>query len=150
MRREIAATFVTNDLVNRAGITFVPDLRARTGREAPEIARSYRIVREAFELPRYGPRSRRSTTGSRRGCRPKCCSTSRPSSSTAPAGCCAPVGSTLGREISRFAPVVEHLAEVVAELLPARERALLDQRAARLSAAGVPQSLAGRMPASSS
>ena len=52
LRREIAATVVSNDLVNRAGITFVSDMRARTGRPAPEIARAYLIVREVFELPR--------------------------------------------------------------------------------------------------
>ena len=63
LRREITATVVTNDLVNRAGLTFVHDMRARTGRAAPEIARAYRIVRDVFELPDLvGRRSRRSTT----------------------------------------------------------------------------------------
>src|SRR5437762_10005333 len=51
LRREITATVVTNDLVNRAGLTFISDMRARTGRAAPEAARGYRIVREAFDLP---------------------------------------------------------------------------------------------------
>ena len=51
LRREITATVVTNDLVNRAGLTFVHDMRARTGRAAPDVARGYRIVREVFELP---------------------------------------------------------------------------------------------------
>src|SRR5260370_6228960 len=51
LKREITATVVTNDLINRAGLTFIHDLRARTGHEAPDIARSYRIVREVFELP---------------------------------------------------------------------------------------------------
>src|SRR5258707_3835592 len=51
LRREITATLVTNDVVNRAGITFIHDMRARTGRDAPDIARGYRIVREVFELP---------------------------------------------------------------------------------------------------
>ena len=52
LRREITATIVTNDVVNRAGITFVSDMRARTGRPAPDIARAYLVVREIFELPR--------------------------------------------------------------------------------------------------
>src|SRR6202030_2343846 len=50
LHREITATVVTNDLINRAGITFIHDMRARTGRAPPEIARAYRIVREVFEL----------------------------------------------------------------------------------------------------
>ncbi len=52
LRREIIATAVTNEIVNRAGIAFVSAMRARTGRTAPEIARAYMIVREVFELPR--------------------------------------------------------------------------------------------------
>jgi glutamate dehydrogenase len=40
---------------------------------------------------------------------------------------------------------VQHLAEVVAGLLPPGERALMEQRAARLAAAGVPQDLASRV-----
>ena len=39
LRREIIATVVTNDLVNRARITFVHDMRARTGRSAPRSRR---------------------------------------------------------------------------------------------------------------
>ena len=50
LRREITATVVTNDLVNRAGITFISEMRARTGRTAPEIARAYLIAREIFDL----------------------------------------------------------------------------------------------------
>ena len=52
LRREITATVVTNDLVNRVGITFVSDLRARTGRSAADITRAYLIVRDTFELQR--------------------------------------------------------------------------------------------------
>ena len=50
LHREIIATVVTNEIVNRARITFVHDMRARTGRSAPEIAQAYMIVREVFEL----------------------------------------------------------------------------------------------------
>src|SRR5258708_40233097 len=50
LRREIIATAVTNGIINRAGITFVHDMRARTGRSAPDIARAYAIVREIFGL----------------------------------------------------------------------------------------------------
>src|ERR1700676_4409572 len=46
LKREITATVATNDLVNRAGLTFIHDMRARSGHEAPDIAHSYRLVRE--------------------------------------------------------------------------------------------------------
>jgi glutamate dehydrogenase len=51
----------------------------------------------------------------------------------------------IGRETARFAPAVRHLAAVVAELLPAGERMLLDRRAARLAAAGVPREFAAQI-----
>ncbi len=50
LHREITATVVTNDLVNRAGIAFVDDMRARTGRGVPEAASAYMIVRNVFDL----------------------------------------------------------------------------------------------------
>jgi len=50
LHREIIATVVTNEIANRARITFVHDMRARTGRSAPEVAQAYIIVREVFEL----------------------------------------------------------------------------------------------------
>jgi len=51
----------------------------------------------------------------------------------------------IGREIARFAPPVQRLAEIVPELLPPGERALLDQRAANYAAAGVSEPLATRI-----
>jgi glutamate dehydrogenase len=42
---------VTNEMVNRAGITFVHEARGRTAATAAEIARAYLITREVFALP---------------------------------------------------------------------------------------------------
>jgi glutamate dehydrogenase len=50
LRREIIATYVTNSLVNRAGPTFVNEMRRATGRSVPDIARAYTVVRDAFDL----------------------------------------------------------------------------------------------------
>jgi glutamate dehydrogenase len=55
LRREIIATFVTNSMVNRGGITFVNDMKESTGRSASDIARAYAVTRDAFELrPLWG------------------------------------------------------------------------------------------------
>jgi glutamate dehydrogenase len=51
LRREIAATVVTNELVNRVGITFVHEVREKTGMPAEEIARAYLAARDIFALP---------------------------------------------------------------------------------------------------
>ncbi len=47
LRREIVATIVANDVVNSEGITFLSRTARETGAEPAEIARAYRIAREA-------------------------------------------------------------------------------------------------------
>jgi glutamate dehydrogenase len=145
LRREIVATIVANDVVNRAGLTFVHDLQVRTSRPPADIARAYRIVREAFALPPLWA-----------------------AIETLDNQVAAPVQYRMlldiaglvehaalwllrqGRldmrgEIARFAPSVERLSNAVAELLPPGERALRDRRIADLAAAGVPAPVAGRV-----
>jgi glutamate dehydrogenase len=43
LRREIVATVVTNELVNRVGLTFVHEVKEKTGMPAEDIARAYMI-----------------------------------------------------------------------------------------------------------
>jgi len=50
LRREIVATSVTNSMINRAGPSFMTEMRHRTGLPAAEIARAYTITREVFGL----------------------------------------------------------------------------------------------------
>ncbi len=50
LRREIIATLVTNDLVNRAGITFTMRMRQFTGAANTDITRAYCAAREIFSL----------------------------------------------------------------------------------------------------
>ena len=46
LRREIIATFVTNDVVNSLGITWAWQMMAETGATAAEVVRAYWITRE--------------------------------------------------------------------------------------------------------
>ncbi|MHC4937978.1 MAG: NAD-glutamate dehydrogenase [Planctomycetota bacterium] len=50
LRREIIATVVTNDIVNRLGISFVSEVKAKTGMEACDVARAYIVAREIHGL----------------------------------------------------------------------------------------------------
>ncbi len=50
LRRELISTYVTNSLVNRAGMTFVFRLSEETGAAAADIARAYTVAREVFEM----------------------------------------------------------------------------------------------------
>ena len=144
LRREILATVVANDVVNRGGLTFVHDLAARTGRGAAEIARAYRIVREAYALPALWSAIE---------------ALDNKVAARAQYGMLLDIGGIVehaaawllraGRvgfaEIARFAPAVEHLSAAIGELLPATERALHDRRIADLVEAGVPRAVAERV-----
>ena len=50
LRREIVATRVTNEIVDRAGATFVTRLQEDTGAPASDIARAYAVARDVFAL----------------------------------------------------------------------------------------------------
>ena len=50
LRRELIATVVANQLVDRAGITFAFRLAEETGAGAPQLARAYAVARDVFEM----------------------------------------------------------------------------------------------------
>jgi glutamate dehydrogenase len=50
LRREIIATLVANQLVDRAGTTFAFRLWEETGAQASELARAYAVSREIYEM----------------------------------------------------------------------------------------------------
>ena len=52
LRREIIATVVGNELINRMGATFAAEMRERTGGTGEDVARAYLAARTAFALPR--------------------------------------------------------------------------------------------------
>ncbi|HEX3831529.1 MAG TPA: NAD-glutamate dehydrogenase [Solirubrobacteraceae bacterium] len=50
LRRELVATIVANQLVDRAGMTFAFRLGEETGASAPALARAYAVAREVFSM----------------------------------------------------------------------------------------------------
>jgi glutamate dehydrogenase len=50
LRRELIATIVANQLVDRAGMTFAFRLAEETGARAPQLARAYAVARDVFEM----------------------------------------------------------------------------------------------------
>ncbi|SDG11154.1 glutamate dehydrogenase (NAD) [Limimonas halophila] len=48
--REIIATSMTNEVINRCGLAFVHEMRERTGNSPDAICRAYTVVREVFGL----------------------------------------------------------------------------------------------------
>lgn len=51
LRREIIATRLANDAINRGGPTFVSRLQDLTGRSAADVVAAYVTVRDGYELP---------------------------------------------------------------------------------------------------
>jgi glutamate dehydrogenase len=50
LRREIAATTVTNSMINRVGVAFVTDMMEKTGHGPADVARAYIVARDAYSL----------------------------------------------------------------------------------------------------
>ena len=51
LRREIIATVIANDLIDRGGPSFVTRLQDATGQGAREVVRAFTVVRDGFGLP---------------------------------------------------------------------------------------------------
>ncbi|MFP3435776.1 NAD-glutamate dehydrogenase, partial [Paraburkholderia sp. SIMBA_061] len=50
LRREIVATLLANDVINRGGITFISRLADTTGKSPADIVRAYVAVRDGFDI----------------------------------------------------------------------------------------------------
>ncbi|HEU4521808.1 MAG TPA: NAD-glutamate dehydrogenase domain-containing protein, partial [Thermoanaerobaculia bacterium] len=50
LRREIIATYVTNNVINRLRPTFVWQMTEETGKPASDVARGFTIIRDTFDL----------------------------------------------------------------------------------------------------
>jgi glutamate dehydrogenase len=145
LRREIIATVITNDVVNRAPITFVHDMRARTGRSAPEIARAYTIVREVFELRSLWNQIEALDDRLAGQVQIDMLLEIADLIERAAAWLLYRDRLDLGREVARLAPNVRNLAASLFEVLPAPDCSLVAARSARVQEAGVPETLAARI-----
>jgi glutamate dehydrogenase len=142
LRREIVATIITNDIVNRGGLTFVPDLQARSGRGAADIARAYRIVREAFRLPPLWAAIETLDNKVAAAVQHEMLLDIGAIVEHAALWLLRAARLDMAAEPPRFARAVEQLSSTIADLLPTTERALYDRRVARLRDAGVPPPVA--------
>jgi glutamate dehydrogenase len=145
LRREIVATLVTNDLVNRARITFVHDMRARTGRSALEIAQAYIIVRDVFGLKDLWTDIEALDNKMAAQVQIEMLLEIADLVERAAAWLLHRRRLELGCEIAKFAPSTRTLSASLFELLPARDRNQVAERSLRLTEAGVPEALAARI-----
>ncbi|MBV8888659.1 MAG: NAD-glutamate dehydrogenase [Alphaproteobacteria bacterium] len=145
LRRELIATILSNEIVNRAGPAFVHDLGARTGRGAPDIARSYKIVRTVFALPDLWAQIEQLDN--------KVAAVVQTGMLIEIIGLIEHAAAWLLRagrldiaaETARFGPAAHRLETALPELLPAADGAVIAERTARLTTAEVPAPLAARV-----
>jgi glutamate dehydrogenase len=142
LRREITATVVTNDLINRAGIAFIHDMRARTGKSPVEVARAYRIVRDAFELPAAWANIEALDNQTAAAVQYEMLLDITSLVEHAVTWLLRHDRLDLGHDIERLRPSIRELAGLLPTLLPASDRAVLDERGHRLMAANIPRRLA--------
>ena len=144
LRREIITTRAVNDLVNRAGITFVHRAADETAAEPAEVARAYTVVREVFALEPYwsaiealddrvptAVQTLLSLQGRRLLDRSTRWLLHRRRSAI-----------DVSAEVGRFSPIVAALVPAIPDLLLGEERERLYQRVGQYEAAGVPTDLA--------
>jgi glutamate dehydrogenase len=149
LRREIIATYVTNNVINRLRPTFVWQMTEETGKPSSDVARAFTIIRDAFDL--------RSLWAEIEALDNKL-----------PAGqqyeMMIAVGKLLERAIrwllksdyhkldiaayvSEFRPRITTLEEKLGEFLPPAVLSGLQSRESRLVESGIPQHLARRVAA---
>jgi glutamate dehydrogenase len=144
LKREIAATWVANSVVNRGLEVFVSELQDETGAGVEEIALAYVVARDAFALLPFWaaaealPREVPAATQIRmlldardllaRGARWFLAHGKRPL--------------RIGEEVARFRPGLTRIVEALGEVLAPVQAEALGRAAADLAAEGVPQELA--------
>ncbi|MBI1209064.1 MAG: NAD-glutamate dehydrogenase [Azospirillum sp.] len=149
LRREIIATAVTNSMVNRVGPTFVQEMIERSGFAAVEIARSYIVAREAFELrPIWRAIEGLDNLVPAATQTAMLQETARLLDRTVGwllTNATHPLDITA--EIDAYRPGVEALAAILAEVLAPDAKLAFDERTAELTRDGVPLELAQRVAA---
>jgi glutamate dehydrogenase len=145
LHRELIATVVTNEMVNRARITFVHDMRARTGRSAAEVAQAYIVVREVFALRQLWTEIEALDNKVAAQVQIEMLLEIADLVERAAAWLLYRKRVEIGREIGRFAPSVRSIAVSLFDLLPPSDRNLVSARSLRFAEAGVPEALAIRV-----
>ena len=147
LHREITATVVTNDLVNRAGIGFVDEMRARTGRTPPDAARAYLIVRKVFDLTTLWTEIEALDNKVTVAVQIEMLLEIIGLIEHTVAWLLRKGRLDLGHETVRLQPSARTTAASLSDLLPQGDASLVAERAQRFHEAGVPETLAGRIAA---
>jgi glutamate dehydrogenase len=147
LRRELIATYVTNSLVNRAGITFAFRLAEETGAEPADIARAYTVARDVFGLRALWTAIEELDSSIEADVQVDMLLEARKLVERATRWLLRARSRPLdiAAEIEHFAPGAALLAEKLDNVLVGQDRATLEERTADYVKAGAPAKLAARI-----
>ncbi|MBV8913133.1 MAG: NAD-glutamate dehydrogenase [Acetobacteraceae bacterium] len=146
LRREIIATSIANELVNRMGPGFVEETKARTAAAAGSIARAYLIVRDVFELEPVWQAIEALDNAARAAAQTQLMlAVSEAVEQAVRWFLLSGAALEIGARIREFQPGVRTLASHVVDLLPTTERTLKETRRSAYVEAGAPPDLADRV-----
>ncbi|MBV8092033.1 MAG: NAD-glutamate dehydrogenase [Acetobacteraceae bacterium] len=144
--REIIATVIANELLNRMGPSFIEDTQARTGRVPASIARAYIIVREVFGLASVWHDIESLDTRASAATQNRLFLAVTSIADQAMRWfLLSGLPLAIGRHIEQFRPGVVNLEAKVTDLLPEQERRTNDARCAAYVESGAPAALARRI-----
>jgi glutamate dehydrogenase len=147
LRREIIATIVANQVVDRAGTTFAFRLGEETGAPPGIIARGYAVAREVFEMRSFVSAVEYLDNQVPPATQLEMLSEGRilVEGATRWLARANPQGIEIADTIRYFQPGAQMLAAALPELLDGADRDTFDGREADLRAVGVPAELARRV-----
>jgi glutamate dehydrogenase len=147
LSREIIATAVTNSIVNRAGVTFVHEVKEKTGLSAAEMARAYVVTREVFALRELWAAiealDNKVPAALQAQMLLECGRLIQRSTVWFLTECRQPLD--IGGQIKTYCDRVRELAGQLGELIPEAERVHLKHQTSAWVAKGVPEELAQRI-----
>jgi glutamate dehydrogenase len=148
LRRELIATVVANQLVDRAGMTFAFRLAEETGASPPQLARAYAVSREVFEMGTFWAAVEALDNQIDAGTQLSMLIEGRRLVERAARWVVRAVpraGIDVTAMTDRFAPGARLLASVLPDVLSGLNREQFTERRADLEAGGVPTELAHRV-----
>ncbi len=148
LRRELVATIVANQLVDRAGISFAFRLGEETGASTPQLARAYAAAREIFEMRGFWSEVEGLDNRIEAGTQLSMLLGGRRLVERAARWLVrAGARSTIDTPalIDRFAPGARELGQALPGVLQGLDREAFDERLTDLETAGVPPELAARV-----
>jgi glutamate dehydrogenase len=145
LRRELVATIVANQLVDRAGMTFAFRLGEETGASAPALARAYAVAREVFSMRDFWAEVEALDNQIEAGTQLSMLIEARRLVERAARWLVRSRGRSeidVTATTARFAPGVRTLAQALPGVLLGADRESFQNRLVELAAAGVPPGLA--------